>query len=128
MMNSNSSGKDAGSTQPDGLIVRAMDRVLDAERAAQAALAECERQCDQMLDRSREQRRAILEHAQARIVALHARAAQALELRMAAIIEQHRQSAAATTARLSDPARHSDALQRLATELTGPASDRSHGD
>lgn len=127
MMNLNSSKTDAENRQPDVLVVRAIDRVLESERAAQAALAECELQCDQMLERSREHRRAILERAHARIVALHARAAKALELRAAEIAEQRRQSATATAAQQSDPARLSDALQRLATELTGPTSKRHHG-
>jgi len=127
MMNSNSSEKDVGATQSDALVVHAMDRVLESERAAQAALVECERNCDQMLERSREQRRAILERAHARIVTLHTRAAKALELRTAEIVEQRRQTAAATAAQQSDPARLSDALQRLATELTGPTSRGQHG-
>jgi hypothetical protein len=118
MMNSSSS---------DVLVVRAMDRVLESERAAQAALAECERNCDQMLECSREQRRTILERAHARIVVLHTRAAKALELRTAEILEQRRQTAAVTAAQQSDPARLTDALQRLATELTGPTSRRQHG-
>ena len=127
MMNSNSSEKDVGATQSDALVVRAMDRVLESERAAQAALAECEWNCNQLLERSREQRRAILERAHTRIVTLHTRAAKALELRTAEIVEQRRQTAAATTAQQSDLARLSDALQRLATELTGPTSRRQHG-
>lgn len=126
MMNSNSSAKDAGATQSDALVVRAMDRVLESEHSAQATLAECERNCNQMLERSREQRRAILERAHARIVALHTRAAQALVLRTAEIVEQRRQAAAATALQQSDAARLSDALQRIATELTGPASKRHH--
>ena len=127
MMNSNSSEKDAGTTQSDALVVRAMDRVLESEHTAQAELAECERNCNQMLERSREQRRAILEHAHARIVALHTRAAKALELRTAEIVEHRKQTVAATAAQQSDPARLSDALQRLVTELTGPTSRRQHG-
>jgi hypothetical protein len=127
MMNLNSSEQDPGATQSDVLVVRAMDRVLESERAAQTALAECERNCEQMLERSREQRRAILERAHARIVALHTRAARALELRTAEIVEQRRQTAAATAARQSDPARLTDALERLAIELTAPTSTRQHG-
>lgn len=126
MMNSNSSEND-GAAQSDALVVRAMDRVLESERAAQAALAECERNCDQMLERTREQRRVILARAHARIVTLHVHAAKALQLRITEIVDQSRQTAAATAARQSDPTRLSDALQRLATELTGSTSRRQHG-
>lgn len=127
MMNSNSSEKGVGDTQSDALVVRAMDRVLESERAAQVTLAECERNCNQTLERSREQRRAILERAHTRIVTLHTRAAKALELRTADIVEQRRQTAEATAAQQSDPARLSDALQRLVTELTGSTSKPQHG-
>jgi vacuolar-type H+-ATPase subunit H len=126
MMNSNSSVSDAGDTPSEVLVVRAMDRVLEAERAAQAAIAECERECEEMLEHSRERRRAILERAHARIVALHTRAAKALELRTAEFVAQRGKSAA-TTAQPADPARFSDSLERLATQLTGSTSKRHHG-
>jgi hypothetical protein len=84
-------------------IVAAMDRVLQAERDALAAVAESERLSAAELEQARQERRTILERTQARIVALHARAAQALERRAAEILER----------------RHA-ALARLATRLTTP--------
>ena len=103
---------------PDVRVAHAMDRVLECEHAAEAAVAECEHACADILDRAREQGRAILERAQARIVALHTRAAKGLERRAAQIAEQRRKSAAATIRLLSDPARRSAAIERLAAQLT----------
>jgi hypothetical protein len=57
-MSSNSPPREVGGAQSDALVVRAMDRVLESERAAQAALAECERECDQMLERWKRSERA----------------------------------------------------------------------
>jgi ATPase subunit of ABC transporter with duplicated ATPase domains len=96
----------------------AMDRVLQAERHALAALAECERLSAAELEQARQRRRTILEHTQARIVALHARAAQALERRAAEILERHLRSATAEVEQLADPERRRAALERLAARLT----------
>ena len=71
----------------------AMDRVLKAEQESIAAVAQCERESAAALEQARAQRRVILEHAQARTVALHTRAAQALERRSAEILDQQRQAA-----------------------------------
>jgi hypothetical protein len=51
---------------PDDAIARAMNRVLEAERAAHAAVEECERACAEILERARHQRRSILDRAQVR--------------------------------------------------------------
>ncbi len=102
-----------------------MDHVLRAERDALAALAECERLSAADLERARQQRRAILEHAQARIIALHARAAQALERRSAAIMEKHLRSSTAEVQQLADPGRRRAALEALAARLTTPEDTRS---
>lgn len=45
---------------PDVLVPRPMDRVLQSERAAQAAVAECERACAEALEHYRQQAGAIL--------------------------------------------------------------------
>jgi hypothetical protein len=71
----------------DALALRAMDRVLAAEREASLRIAACERHCQEQLERARTERHAILERAQQRIVALHARAAKALEERSAVILK-----------------------------------------
>lgn len=96
----------------DALVARAMDRTLEAERAAQAAIAECERQTAEVLERARQQRRTVLECAQARIVALHTRAARNLVRKAAP------RSAVAAIDQLSDPSRRARALARLAARLT----------
>jgi len=107
----------------DALVSDAMDRVLAAERAAQDAIAECERDYGQALESARQQGRAILERAEARIVALHARAAQALTRRAAEAAEQRRVSGTLTVEQLSDPARRAAALVRLAARLTSTAPE-----
>lgn len=110
----------AGPTEPapDARVARAMDQVLEAERAAQASIAECERICEATVERARQQGRAVIEHAQARIVALHARAAKGLESRAAEITLQRRKSAAEAIKHLSHPGRRADALERMAAHLT----------
>jgi len=97
---------------------QAMDRVLQAEREAIAAVGDCEREAAAALEAARLKRRGILERTQARIVALHARAAQAVEKRAAGILAEHRRTATDEVAQLADPARRSAALERLAARLT----------
>jgi len=106
-------------------VAQAIDRVLESEQAAQAAVESCRHECDAALERARQQRRSILERAQARIAALHARAAAALARRTAEIIEAQRHLAAQTTEQLADTAHRRAALERLAAQLTGP-EDGNH--
>jgi hypothetical protein len=111
-----------GSSDPQDVAevsaTAAMDRVLRAEREAIAALSECERQRAADMEHARQQRRAILERTQARIVALHSRAAQALERRAADILEKHLRSSTAEVEQLAAPGRRRAALERLAARLT----------
>jgi vacuolar-type H+-ATPase subunit H len=109
----------------DARVARAIDRVLQAERAAEATVAECERTCADILEQARQQGRVILERAQTRIVALHTRAAKGLELRVAELTEERRKSAAVTLGQLSDSNRRNAALQRLADRLTATEVVRS---
>jgi len=104
-----------------GTPSEAMDRVLQAERDAIEALAECEREAAVRVEQARQLRRAILERAQARVIALHARAAEALERRSSAILAEQQRSAAAASAALTDPGRARAALERLAARLTTTA-------
>lgn len=60
-------------------VARAMDRVLDAERAAQYAIAACATEGEETLAHARREARLILDRAHERIVALHTKAAAALE-------------------------------------------------
>jgi len=121
---------DAAAANPDAQIAQAMDHALEAERAAQAAIADCERQAAETLERSRERRRTSLERAQARVVALHTRVAGTLERQAAVIAERSRQSTATAVEQLSDPVRFARALEQLAARLTttddtGRAQDAS---
>lgn len=98
---------------------QAIDRVLEAEHDAQTAVAACERAGSQVLEAARGRARAILDHAQARAVALHARAATKLELCAADAMEQRLKIAAEVLKQLSDPDRLQLALERVALGLTG---------
>jgi hypothetical protein len=94
-----------------------MSRVIESERDAEARIAACEHRCEDQIEEARAARRVMLERAQVRIVALHARAAEALNRRTAAILAQSRQGtgAAATTAQPQE--RIEAALTRLVTYL-----------
>jgi hypothetical protein len=63
-----------------------------------------------------------VERAQARIVALHTRAAKELEVRAAEVTARRMKSAAVAVGQLSDPQRRSEALGRLAACLTTEAA------
>ena len=114
----------AASAGVDPAAAQAIDRVLEAERAAQAAVAACERAGSKVLDAAREQARGIFERAQARTVALHGRAARKLEQCAAAFMEDRMKAAAEAVKQLSDPGRLGVALERVATQLTTEAAAR----
>jgi vacuolar-type H+-ATPase subunit H len=97
---------------------QAIERVLEAERAAQAAVAECERAGSVVLEAARQRARGIVERAQARTVALHGRAAKKVERCAAAIMEQRMKTAAEEVKQLSDPDWLRLALERVAAQLT----------
>jgi vacuolar-type H+-ATPase subunit H len=108
-----------GSEVPDDLrVAHAIDRVLETERAAQSAIAECEKQCQESLERARQERRAILERARERVVALHTKAARALELRNPQVREQHRQAVATAATQHADHPQAQAAIEKLADWLT----------
>jgi hypothetical protein len=102
----------------DPLAAQAIDRVLEAEREARAAVAACERTGSNVLEAARQQARSVLERAQARTVALHGRAAKKLELCAAALMEQRMKTAAEAVKQLSEPGRLGLALERVAAQLT----------
>ena len=113
-----------GSAVPDDLrVAHAIDRVLEAERAAQSAIAECEKQCQESLERARQERRTILERTHERVVALHTKAARALELRNTQVREQHRQAVATAATQHADHARAQAAIEKLADWLTDGGDD-----
>jgi vacuolar-type H+-ATPase subunit H len=119
---------DESTVSREALVARAMDRALESERAAQVAIAEFERQAAEILEHARQQRRTILERAQARIVALHTRAAKNLERRTADIAAKRVQSATAVVGQLSEPARRTKALERLAARLTTDEAEAAGDD
>jgi hypothetical protein len=104
------------------LAAQAIDRVLLAERDAQAAVAACEREGSGVLEAARQTARGIAERAQARAVALHGRAAKNLELCAATLMEQRVKSAAEAVRQLSEPGRLDAALERVAARLTTEAA------
>jgi hypothetical protein len=118
-MKSNPIAEESGSDPP---AAQAIDRVLEAERDAQAAVAECERAGSMVLEASRQRARSIFERAQARTVALHGQAAKTLELCAAALMEQRMKAAAEAVKQLSDPGQFGVALERVAVQLTTEAA------
>jgi hypothetical protein len=113
---------DGVETTYDVRVARAIDRVLEAERIAQVTVVECEKQGQESLERARQQRRTILERTQQRIVALHTRAARALERRVAQVREQHGQDA---TGGIADHQRLQAAIGILADRLIGLGDEES---
>jgi hypothetical protein len=107
----------------DMRVAHAIDRVLEAERAAQSAIAECEKQCQESLERARQERRTILERTHERVVALHTKAARALELRNTQLREQQGQAVATAGTQHDDHARAQAALEKLADWLTGDGNE-----
>jgi vacuolar-type H+-ATPase subunit H len=127
-LDSNAKEQDGGCSRSDVLIAQAMNRVLESERTARTTIAECERKCADHLEHARQQRRAILERAQARIMTLHNRAQKSLERCITRITEQALQSARPAVEQFSDPARRRAALERLAAWLTETSSQQRHPD
>jgi hypothetical protein len=114
-MKANPSAAEAGG---DPQAAQAIERVLEAERDAQAAMAECERAGAVVVEAARQQARGIVERAQARAVALHGRAAKKVERCATAFMEQRMKSAAEEVKQLSDPGLLRLALERVAVQLT----------
>ena len=107
----------------DSLIARAIDRVLDAERAARQDVADCEAQTRDWLEQARQRRRALMERARLRTVALHMRTAKAVAAREQALLEQEQRAASESAARLADHQRLQAALDELVEHLTGESPD-----
>jgi hypothetical protein len=118
-MKANRSAAEAGG---DPQAAQAIERVLDAERDAQAAVAECERASAVVLEAARQRARGIIERAQGRSVALHGRAAKKVERCAAAFMEQRMKSAAEEVQQLSNPELLRLALERVAAQLTTEAA------
>lgn len=119
LMKSSDSATQVGA---DPLAAQMIERVLEAERDARAAVAACERAGSMLLDGARQRARSIVERAQARTVALHGRAARKLERCAAALMEERMQAAAEAVKQLSDPDLLGLALERVAAQLTTEAA------
>jgi vacuolar-type H+-ATPase subunit H len=103
---------------PDAGAAQAIDRVLQAERDAQAAVAACERSGTELVGAARERAQRILERATARSVQLHARATKHLEVCASAVHQERMKLAAETAQRLADADRRNAAIDRLTLRLT----------
>ncbi len=102
-------------------VADAMDRVLEAERAARAAIADCEREVQAALEHARQQRRSILQRAHDRIMALHERAAQTLDEQIEGMLKQNAPGPGLATAPRANDGRLRAALEGLVERLTGRA-------
>ena len=102
----------------DARVAGAMNRVLEAERSAQSAVADCEQRMLASLEHARQQRRTILQRAHERIMALQARVAGALGQRTSQIREQHGGALESAAVQGADRARLQAAIERLAERLT----------
>jgi vacuolar-type H+-ATPase subunit H len=70
---------------PDTRVADAINRVLDAEHATAAAIAEAQAAAQASIEAAREQRRILLETARQRVVRLHERAQARLSDRLQAL-------------------------------------------
>lgn len=104
----------------DERVAQAMNRVLEAERSARAAIAECEVRMQASLEQARQVRRTILERAQRRIAALHIRTERSLERRTAQPPERHAASDPAA-APVVESAHLQAAIDAVIERLTGVA-------
>lgn len=96
-------------------VAAAIDRVLDAEHAAAAAIAAAEASARATLEAAREERRRILERSRARITRLHEVAAARLATRLAQLDQSV--AAAARAAAVSSEVT-ADVLDVVAARLT----------
>jgi regulator of protease activity HflC (stomatin/prohibitin superfamily) len=97
----------------------AMNRVLEAERAAHAAVAECEAQAAALLEAAQQQARRIHTRADNRLSQIHAHCALALGQQVEQLLQQDTGTTA--TPNLGDEMHEllAAAVTRLAESLTG---------
>ena len=107
------------SSTPDTRVADAINRVLDAEHATAAAIAEAQAAAQAVIEAARESRRAILETARQRLVRLHERAQVRVDDRLRLLDVE----AAALSADDSALAAVTDAaIARVASRLTSDGS------
>jgi cell division septum initiation protein DivIVA len=105
---------------PDTTVADAINRVLDAEREAAAAIAAAEAEAETVLQAAREQRRQLLERARDRSSRLHVRAESRIEAALAELDAQSR-SGRDSAGSLDSLARQ--AIDALARRLTSDDHD-----
>lgn len=96
----------------------AMNRVLEAERAAQAAIMECTARAASLIEAAQQQARRIHSRTDSRISQVHAHCALALGRQVELLLQQEAESTSAT---VPDAAMHevlAAAVERLALVLT----------
>lgn len=104
--------------QPKNDTEVAMNRVLEAERAAHAAVTECEARAAALIDAAQQQARRIHSRTDTRLSQVHARCALALGQQVETLLQQG--SGGAANAALDDEMREllTAAIDRLAESLT----------
>ncbi len=107
----------------DAQVVGAINRVLEAERAAQSAIADCEQNTQALLEQARQRRRMILERARDRTMVLHSRVTRSLERQTAQILGRPREVSDPPGVQGAQDARLHAALERLVERITGAAED-----
>lgn len=108
---------DKASPEYRGEAAAAFDRVLDAERAAEASVAACREQAAGLLAAAREMKRALQEDVDARIAAWRVRLASKADRGIAALESEAARWAEPAAPDATGKDRISRAVARLADEL-----------
>jgi len=103
---------------------RAIERVLDAERAAERAVAEAAVRAEQLVADARRLVRGIGERADERIKKLRARSASVTDATVARLRREHEERARASERGLADEPRLAAAVERVAAWLLGDDAER----
>jgi hypothetical protein len=121
MSPSTPAGDDAEHELPyDARVAAAMNRVLEAETSARAAIADCETEMRALLEHARQRRRNILERAHDRIMTLHARTERAVLQRTSRMLEQSMQPPVDVPAQGARDAHFEASIGALVEGLIGP--------
>jgi len=97
-------------------VVVAIERVLEAERAAETRLQDCRQQADALVTAARERAAAIIRRADARITNLHTAYLNKVSTEIAQLSDP---PASGGEVGVRDDAELAAAVQRLAAKLTG---------
>ncbi|WP_127477975.1 hypothetical protein [Sulfurivermis fontis] len=100
----------------------AMNRVLEAERAALAAIAECTTRAANLIEAAQQQARRIHRRTDSRISQVHAHCALALGRQVELLLQQEAENASATVPDAVIQEVLAAAVERLAQSLTDDAA------